>query len=68
MERVGPSMFERLTCFSSRPSKNHVDGESNFLMDKSKFYEKVYISKLFNVPHFLYYKYIITILFFLLEA
>ena len=67
-EWVGMSLLGQLTCHSRRPSKNHVGGESNFLMEKSKFHEKVYVSKLFDIPDFFHYKYMITILFFLLEA
>ena len=45
-------MLEQFICRSRRPSKKHVGGESNFLTDKSKFREKVYVSKIFNVPDF----------------
>ena len=45
--------MEQLIYHSCSLSKIHVGGESNLLTYKSKFCEKVYVSKLFNLPDFL---------------
>ena len=62
-------MLEQLICFIHHLSKKHMGRESNYLTDKSKFREKVYVLKIFYVPNLLLlYKYMITIFFLLLEA
>ena len=56
MEGEALYLLEELTCCSCHPSKKHVGGESNFLIDKSKFRENVHTSKQFHVEWVSYYK------------
>ena len=57
LELVGLLMLERLIYCICFPPKKHVGGESNFLTDKSKLCEKVYVLELFHVPFFFIFVY-----------
>ena len=52
----------------SPSAKEACGGVSNFLTEKSKSHKKVYVSKVFNVPDSFHYKYMITVLLFILEV
>ena len=68
LEQLGMSLLKLLTFCIWRQLKKHVEGESNFLTDKSKSRKKVMCQKYSIYRIFFHFKYMITVPFFLMEA